>query len=94
MSISIKKLHIELYYHPKWSKDKPTFIKFFYQSSFTNNDFIIFAKLYIKYSHIHCFQANELRKYFEYILKKMKIHNIKELFNKTHEFYQENKSIL
>lgn len=89
MNINIKRLNKELHYHPPWPKDKPIFIRFLNQSHFTNKDIILFARLYVKYSHIHCFQTNELTNYFKSILIKMKIDNPKELFNKTQSIYSQ-----
>jgi len=86
--MNISKLHKELYHHPPWPKDKKTFIRLLKLSVFTNEDIIIFARLYVKYSHIHCFRINELQNYFNYILKKMNFNNSTELFNKTNKIYR------
>ena len=89
MNIDIKKLNKELYYHPPWREDKPVFIKFLTQSHFTDNDIILFARLYVKYSHIHCFQTNELTNYFQFMFIKMKLNNSEELFSKTQIIYSQ-----
>ena len=89
MNINIKQLNKELHYHPPWLKDRPVFIRLLNQSHFTNTDIILFARLYIKYSHIHCFQVSELTKYFKSMLVKMKIHNSEKLFCKTQVIYNQ-----
>lgn len=89
MNANIKALNKELYYHPPWIEDKPIFIKFLHKSHFTDKDIILFARLYVKYSHIHCFQTSELTNYFKDILTKMKIGSSEELFNKTHIIYSQ-----
>lgn len=94
MNINIKKLNKELHYHPPWLKDKPSFIRLLNQSYFTNQDIILFARLYVKYSHIHCFQINELTYYFKSILIKMKINNSKELFNRTQVIHSQRQNPL
>ena len=88
MSINLTKLNQELYYHPPWPQDKHTFIRLLNQSQFTNNDIILFARLYVKYSHIHCFQISELTEYFKYMLIKMQIYNPQKLFEKTQTIYK------
>ena len=87
MNVNIKKLNTELYYHPPWQEDKPVFMKLLNQSHFTDDDIILFARLYVKYSHIHCFQISELTNYFKYMLIKMKISSSKKLFEKTKLIY-------
>lgn len=94
MNINIKKLNKELRDHPPWLKDKPIFIRFLNQSYFTNQDIILFARLYVKYSHIHCFQTNELTHYFKSILIKMKINNSKELFKRTQVIHSQRQNPL
>jgi hypothetical protein len=92
MQVNISKLKKEMFYHPAWAEDKDTFIDFLYQSNFSNNDIIVFARLYVKYSHIHCFHKTELTNYFNYMLKKMQIPNSRKLFSKTHDIYSRRKS--
>lgn len=92
MQVNINKLKKEMFYHPAWAEDKDTFIGFLYQSSFSNNDIIVFARLYVKYSHIHCFHRTELTNYFNYMLKKMQIPTATKLFSKTHAIYRKAKS--
>lgn len=87
MTLEIKKLKKELYYHPAWAEDEDIFLKFLRQSYFSNKDIIIFARLYVKYSHIHCFQDSQLTYYFSHILNKMELYNSKNLFKKTHSIY-------
>lgn len=93
-NINLKKLNIELYYHPPWPKDRPTFIRLLNQSDFTNNDVITFARLYVKYSHLHCFYINELKNYFHYMLAKMQINNPEVLFKSTCDIYKKSKDTL
>lgn len=87
MKVNISKLKKELYYHPAWAEDEHIFLKFLRQSYFSDQDIIIFARLYVKYSHIHCFQNSQLTYYFNYMLEKMKIYTSKNLFKKTHNIY-------
>ena len=88
MNINIKKLSIELYYHPPWPKDKHLFVQLLNQSNFTDDDIIIFAQLYVKYSHIHCLYINELNRYFTYMLTKMQLYSATHLFQKTKSIYK------
>lgn len=88
MQVNVNKLKKELFYHPAWAEDKETFLNFLRQSSFSNNDIVLFARLYVKYSHIHCFHATELTNYFNYMLIKMQMYTAKKLFSKTHEIYK------
>ena len=88
MPVNLKKLNQQLYYHPPWQEDKPIFLAFLQKSSFSNQDIILFARLYVKYSHLHCSKSNELANYFSYILKKMQINDSNNLFSKTHNIYQ------
>lgn len=88
MHFNIHKLNQELHYHPPWSEDKTTFINLLTQNSFTDDDIILFARLYVKYSHLHCFYISELTHYFTYMLKKMQIYNSTELFRKTKIIYK------
>ncbi len=87
MKINIGKLKKELYYHPAWAEDQDVFFRFLRQSSFSDKDIIIFARLYVKYSHIHCFQESQLTYYFNYMLEKMQIYTSKQLFKKTNNIY-------
>lgn len=89
--MNISKLYKELYDHPPWRKDKNTFMRLLKSSHFTDEDIIIFARLYVKYSHLHCFHINELHNYFQYILQKMNFSNPAELFKKTNKIYQDKK---
>lgn len=89
-NMNIHKLHKELYYHPPWIKDKPTFIKLLVQKSFSNQDIVTLARLYVKYSHLHCFQIGELNNYFRYMLVKMNLNTPSKLFETTHKIYTEN----
>lgn len=86
--MNIRKLHKELYHHPPWPQDKSEFVRLAKLSNFTNGDIIIFARLYIKYSHIHCFHVSELNNYFQYVLKKMNLNTPRKLFQKTNKIYQ------
>lgn len=89
MQINIKKLKRELHYHPAWEEDRYIFMKLLQQSEFSDQDIVMFGRLHVKYSHIHLFQKSELANYFSYMLKKMQIRNIKELFSKTNDIYQQ-----
>lgn len=88
MKVNIRKLKRELYYHPAWEEDKHMFMQLLYQSYFSDQDIITLGRLYVKYSHIHCFQKSELTIYFSYMLEKMQIHSSKELFSRTHNIYR------
>ena len=90
--MDLNKLNTELYYHPPWPKDKSSFIKLLHQSNFTNKDLLLFAKLYVKYSHIHCFNKNELRLYFKHMFVKMKIESQDKLFEITNTIYEQDKN--
>jgi len=87
MQVNLIKLNKQLYYHPPWQEDKIIFTKLFRKSNFQDEDIILFARLYVKYSHLHCFDYNELTKYFNYMLQKMQIHNSINLFNITKNIY-------
>ena len=91
MQVNISKLKKELYYHPAWAEDQDIFLKFLYQSNFSEQDIIVLARLYVKYSHIHCFQKSELTNYFNCLLHKMQIHSPKNLFRATHNIYAKDK---
>lgn len=88
MQVNAQQLQKELYYHPAWSEDRDIFMKFLNKSYFSDQDLIILARLYVKYSHIHCFQKSELTSYFNYILRKMQMHDSQELFNRAHSIYK------
>ena len=88
MQVNITKLNKELYYHPAWPEDKKLLIPLMYQSSFTNSDILAFARLYVKYSHLHCFQVNELTHYFNYMLHRMQLYTPECLFQKTNNIYK------
>ena len=90
MKVNIRKLRKELYYHPGWEEDQHIFLRFLHQSYFSDKDIIVFARLYVKYSHIHCFHDSQLTSYFNYMLQKMQIHTSKNLFNKTNSIYEKN----
>lgn len=92
MQVNIRKLDKELYYHPQWPKDRPILYSYFHKSTFTDNDILIFGRLYVKYSHLHCFKVTELTNYFNFMLHKMQIHNAKQLFERTRQIYLKNKN--
>lgn len=83
--INIYKLKKELYYYPSWYEDKSLFFKLLKQSNFTDEDILNFGRIYVSYSHIN--NSKELTKYFNYILKKMKLNDSKTLFQKTNAIY-------
>ena len=87
MKINIRQLKKELYYHPAWAEDQHTFLRFLQRSCFSDEDVIVFARLYVKYSHIHCFQNTELTNYFNYMLQKMQINTSENLFKITNNIY-------
>ena len=88
MEVNIKKLKKQLYYHPAWAEDQDTFMRFLNQSNFSDEDIVLFGRLYVKYSHMHCFHSNELSNYFNHILERMQIHTSVNLFSKTHCVYK------
>lgn len=87
MNVNTKKLNSELHYHPPWPEDKPIFMRLLTQSHFTDDDILLFARLYVKYSHIHCFTISELTNYFKYMLIKMQIYSSDKLFDRTKFIY-------
>lgn len=91
MKVNLTKLNKQLHYHPPWQEDIIIFTKLFKQSNFNNEDIILFARLYVKYSHLHCFNLNELTRYFNYMLQKMQIYNSNNLFKITKKIYSESK---
>ena len=88
MELNIHKLNKELFYHPHWPEDQKSCLQLLYQSSFTDEDIVLLARLYVKYSHLHCFTLSELTKYFQYMLQKTQIYNHKNLFKRTREIYR------
>lgn len=86
--MNIQKLNTQLYYHPSWPNDKNTFIRLLNQSNFTDKDIKLFARLYVKYSHLHCFESNELTHYFTYMLGKMGFYTKQALFQRSHAIYK------
>ena len=88
MTINIGKLKKELYYHPGWEDDRHIFLRLLRQSSFSDKDVIATARLYVKYSHIHCFHESQLTSYFKRILQKMQIKGSQELFTKANNIYR------
>ena len=88
MQVNLNRLNKDLYYHPAWAEDKKVLIPLIYQSSFTDSDILIFARLYVKYSHLHCFQVSELTKYFNHMLQKMQLYTSQSLFQKTNNIYK------
>lgn len=90
MKLNINKLNKELFYHPHWPEDQKSCLQLLDQSSFTNEDILLLARLYIKYSHLHYFTLSELTKYFKYMLQKTQIYNHNNLFKKTREIYHNN----
>jgi len=91
MKVNLVKLNRQLHYHPPWQEDIVIFKKLLDQSSFKDEDIVLFARLYVKYSHLHCFSVNELTKYFNYMLHKMQIYNRRNLFNITKNIYNKSK---
>lgn len=93
MTVNLTKLNKMLHYHPPWEEDKIIFKKLFHQSNFKDEDIVLFARLYVKYSHLHCFDLNELTKYFNYMLNKMQIDNSINLFHITKKIYNKSNKI-
>jgi len=91
MKVNLVKLNKQLHYHPPWQEDMIIFIKLLNQSNFKDDDIILFARLYVKYSHLHCFNTNELSNYFNYMLQKMQIQSSNKLFNITKNIYNKSK---
>jgi len=91
MKVNLIKLNKQLHYHPPWQEDVLIFTKLLNKSNFKDEDVILFARLYVKYSHIHCFHVNELSNYFNYMLHKMQIHSSKNLFHITKNIYEKSK---
>lgn len=89
MQVNLTKLNKYLYYHPAWAKDKKLMTSLMHQSSFTDSDILVFARLYVKYSHLHCFEVNELTNYFNYILQRMELYTPESLFKKTNKIYKQ-----
>ena len=87
MNLSFKKLDRELYYHPHWQLDKKLFLRLLKQSHFTDKDTLLVARLYVKYSHLHCSRISELTIYFSYMLQKMQIDSAESLFERTNNIY-------
>lgn len=87
MKLNFIELNKQLYYHPPWQQDKVIFHKLLHKSNFQDEDIKLFAMLYVKYSHLHCFKINQLQIYFHYMLQKMAIYNSTNLFNLTNKIY-------
>ena len=88
---NIHKLNKEMYYCPSWNNDHKFFIKLLDKSHFTNQDIRQLSRFYIKYNHIYKKENYELKKYFNYILIKMKIYTIKNLLEYTRNNYNKQK---
>ncbi len=84
--INLYILRKELYYHPSWYDDQAIFLKLLKKSKFTDEDIITFGRLYVRYNHLK--NLKELRKYLNYILKKMEMHSPNNLFEKTRQIYK------
>lgn len=91
MKLNLIKLNKQLHYHPPWQEDQLIFKKLLDKSNFKDEDIILFARLYVKYSHLHCFDENELSNYFNYMLQKMQIYSSINLFNITKNIYKKSK---
>ena len=85
----IYKLTKELYFHPAWHNDKHVFLSLLQKSYFIENDILNFARLYVKYSHLHVNKNNELNKYFKYMIHKMQMSNASNLFKVTKQIYND-----
>jgi hypothetical protein len=84
-SINIETLYEEMYYKPSWHLDKDIFIYLLSVSDFKTEDICTIARLYIKYRPTT--DQYELRKYFQYFLKKIDCDDINDVYNITRNAY-------
>lgn len=86
--VNIQELHKELHYHPAWYKDQDIFLKILRKQTMNDKDVLEFARIYVKYNHLN--KLSELQAYFEFILTKISINDVKKLMDYTQKLYNSN----
>lgn len=82
-NFSVNLLKKEMHYHPPWYNDKSIFFKLLNKKVFSPNDYILFSRLYIRYSHVNTQYLNE---YFHIILNKTNKKNIDEILTQARNY--------